>query len=612
MADEDSEEDYVASENGESSPSSGHGEPHISPAGQSRKTPHQPKSNQKPAKGYLSKDYRDLLNNDIEDFRARAQSSELQRSLIGASEWTTREKDAFFQCLASSGPNDLKALVWAVRTKSEQEIRVYLLLLQAGVNAQTSKESSLQMRSAFVYDQVPGAAEISLEGEHALGLAADALAAHVEKHIHQQQHEKHGDDWLVDAEVAEDMDLLYEQIMSETEVSTQDSAEADEGGSVNLPSRAVLHADSNILLRPSALLQLSRDIFMNNGEDDDLNWHHVDSISPDSTEPALFRSTLEDLRNTVVSITRRIVQTTIFQATSRLRAEDASRKDWSPLAAIREVDVRTAVDLLNIPRDNRTYWAGTARRCRIGVFSDSKKYADGRPSTKSGHRLTYEEVEKELGLHSAENTAAFTKFETESLDEGDIDDLMDDSDLFTDEEITTSKTESHPETGGQTSPVAPKRRKRAMSPSAFLRAETSHLEAVDVAASTREEMRLWGVIRHDPPEHIATDHQPPAGLSHGSALDSHVDWRARLDYESEWEQVSGTPAAKRFKNMNAMGEAGKARRKILAGMVDRRLQMTNEHHGSETDATNDEMNDADDDDYKADMKPAVLSMDSDS
>ncbi|CZT19747.1 uncharacterized protein RCC_05602 [Ramularia collo-cygni] len=607
MADDSSEDDYIASGEDEYSSSPSENAPPNAPSAQYRRTHPYPKPNQKPIRGYLSKAYRDLLNTEIEDVNARNRKPGLDASHVGASRWTSREKDALFQCLASRSPDDLPALGRAVCTKSEPEIRAYLLLLQAGVISQDSKQVNLQKKNVPLHEEIPAAAEISPEGEHVLDLAADALAVHVEKHIHQQQRDRFGDEWLVDADVAERMDVLQDQNRPDADINAIGLPEADGMGSGAAHSGTVSHATFESILRPSAFLQLSRNLYMNNSEDDNLNWHHVDSMSTDPMEPALFRTALEDFRQITVSITRRIVQATIFQATSRLRAEDASRKDWSPLGAIREVDVRTAVDFLHMPCDSKRYWATAARRCRVGVFSDSKKYADGRPSTKSGHLLTYEEVESELGLPRPKDSGLRKDSDTDILDEDDFLD-MDDSDLFTEEEHAVSSDELPQESEGPAPTKITRKRKRALSPRSSLRAETTHLNAIDEAASMRDEKRLWELLRLDPPEHISRDRETHLSLNNAKPrAEIGANWRRHLDYEAEWEQIGGVPAAKRFKCMNALGQAGRTRRETLSNILRRRLETTCGQDGKSHDAVNHGRHDDDGDGSEAGLGTVALS-----
>lgn len=600
MAEDESEDDFVASEIGEESSD-------LSQSGTQTvySTQHQSKSNGRTVKGYLSNEYRNLLNIEIEGVRSRCQSTELESSQIGASKWTSGEKEALFRCLASRGPDDLPALIRAIRTKSEQEIRVYLLLLQDGVIAQEVKPVKLPKQGGFMYSDIPAAAEISSEGERTFGLAADALAVHVEKYISQLESEKFGDDWLINEDMAERMELL-QQSEPEAALDANGSAEAVEDDSKDTREYQALDADIATLLCPSHFLQLSRSVFMNNGEDDDLNWQRVVSVSAGSSEPALFRTALEDFRNITVSITRRLVQATIFQATSRLRAEDSSRKDWSPLGAIREVDVRTAVDLLNLSRDSKDFWATAARRCRVDVYSDSNKFADGRPCAKSGYLLTHDEVETELGCQDVKDSAQCQDFESHTVDEDEIDVTMEESDMFTEEDAVDSAEDVRLDQGQRV--IQARKQKRAMSPNSYLRGETSRVEALDKVASVQEESRLWELLRLDLPEHIAIDRQihPSQLAAKPLVMSTGTNWRTHVEYEAEWEQATGMPTAKRFKHMEAEGKAGRSKREALLTTVQSRLDMEHGDDGSKDDTAMDAVTNGTDDE---DKKPAASFVD---
>lgn len=605
MAEDDSEDEYIGSESDESPEVSEQNAREVGsrPAQESKST------KQPSRKGFLSNEYRDLLNLEIEGVNARGQTTQLGSSQIGASIWTSREKEAFFRRLATCGPDDLPALRRAVHSKGEQEVRAYLLLLQDRAATHEPPQTKNQKHIAFSHADIPAAAEISLECEHILDLTADALAAHVEKHTSQQEYDRFGDDWLIDEDRAERMDILQEQTQPEPDLNVNGPTEADEA--LDSPT---LEFDGATLLCPSSFLQLSRNIFMNNCENDDLNWHHIESISAHSAEPALFFTALNDFRNMAINITRRLVQATLFQATSRLRAEDSSRKDWTPLGAIREVDVRAAIDILNLPNDSKTYWATVARRCRVGVYSDSRKFEDGRPSTRSGHRLTYDEVESELGSQRAEGKTRLWQPEADKVDEDHVDDIMDDSDLFTEDDNVGSSPGSSLEQDSQAASKASKKRKRALSVDSLLRADKTFLEALDKASSATEERRLWEMLRLEPPEHITMDQKNPADRHATMAFgDTPVHWRSDLHYEAEWEQPDGMPTTACFKNMDVEGKAGRKNREVAFEKVRRQLEV---ERGPDlgNDVANlrtfDDGNHANDDDGETAEKPATLTVDS--
>ncbi|KAK4632116.1 hypothetical protein CLAFUW4_02989 [Fulvia fulva] len=277
-----------------------------------------PKSRRREIKQNLSRAYRDLLNADIEDARRRSSGKavSLDSSQIGRSYWTAHEKDCLFRRIERTGLRDLKDLNQAVPTKSDAEIKAYLLLLDESLSSSATYGTSTEQLDM---SDVPAASE-----------------------------------------VPSDLDNL----------------------------------------------------FMNNGEDEEQNWHHLDALSTDIDGPAMFRSALTDLHDLAIGLTRRLVQVVIFQAMSRLRAEDSIRKDWTPSANIRDADVHSALDLLNMPRSGERYWASCARRCRVDVYSEQRR------------RILHAELQRRLG----EDIALPLKPEDElaSEEEQDIEEDLDD------------------------------------------------------------------------------------------------------------------------------------------------------------------------------------------
>ena len=87
-------------------------------------------------KSDILRSYRDLLNSSILEVLEPIENSgsdALPPSQIGTSFWTSKEKDRLFAAIQSHGPGNLQALALAVNTKSEPEIKSYILLLQEGV-----------------------------------------------------------------------------------------------------------------------------------------------------------------------------------------------------------------------------------------------------------------------------------------------------------------------------------------------------------------------------------------------------------------------------------------------------------------------------------------------
>ncbi|KAF7195325.1 hypothetical protein HII31_03217 [Pseudocercospora fuligena] len=367
---------------------------------------------------------------------------------------------------------------------------------------------------------------------------------------------KYGDDFLVNEDIADLNEVLYEQQEAGAEIGEDESYGTDDPDSVSKPSPPITaKSDQASLFRLPVLLQLMRNVFMNNGEQDHLNWHHIQPVLEDSSEPAIYKSALEDLNTIVGNLIRRLVQATIFQTMTRLRAGDSSRSDWTPLAAIREVDVHQAVYLLNMKPNWHHYWADAVERNHLAVYSDSKKYQDGRPGKKFGYRLTSGEVRKELVGEFHETPDHSDHEDVDDLEE-DIADVMEDSDVFTDDGVPSDHSSETANSDSEAGPSRPggRKRKRALTPRAFARSEDKYLEVMDQHHSMQEEVRLWRSLGLDPPQELSDPKPndlegPRARLEPSKAK----PWRDTIDYCNDWELGFGVPKESEFLDMDREG-----------------------------------------------------------
>jgi hypothetical protein len=532
----------------------------------------------------LTKEYREMLNKMIEDVHLGdvELNAPLDSSQIGASFWTAGEKERLFQALNRRGLYDLPSLCRAVRTKSIYEIQNYLSLLQQGCE---DVSNSVTTKKDFSLSDIPAAVEISEECQSALDTVADVLSARVEKSEASAARTQFGDDWLIDEGLAEKEEREYEEhTASNSEAIAQDDGSGDDVSKP--PSTDSTHLAR--LLRPIAFLELSRNIFMNHGEQECLNWHHVERIAGEPESPAIYRSAYDNLQDITVSLTRRLVQAVIFQAMTRLRTGDSSRSDWTPLAAVREIDVQSAVNLLGMKKDSRRYWVAVPKRYHLGVYTDSKHYKDGRPGTKSGCRLTDAEVEAELGLSTSKDLHGR---EEEILDvfEEDVDEVLSDDDLFTDGDVSEMEMQP-PDTvpGKSRSGSSRMKRKRPASPEELAREEGRYLECLDRAASAQEEDQLWKMVRVERSGVQGTPGTMPPRVEVRVAHPTQPsgDLRDLVYYEGDWEQSYGCPSAASFDEMEIRGQGGRKRRRILARKVAERLRLAHEREKSQSSDSN--------------------------
>ncbi|KJX97899.1 hypothetical protein TI39_contig453g00027 [Zymoseptoria brevis] len=486
-------------------------------------------------KARLKKGYRDLLNTTIQELSPfTSPAPAFVTSQLGHVVWSSVEKQALFHQLSLKGAADLPALQKAVGSKNELQIRSYLLLLQEGHKASSLATSS---RAEKQHVDPSSAFEISEDGEHTLNDAAHALAAQVNSHEEDQEQQRYGEQWLIDEDVAVEMDVHYQQYSKSADSLEQELGETGCDDDAKSPLDS-LHTGDPHLLRPSSFLQLSRSLFMNNFEDTEMNWHHLENISTDVNQPAVYKSAFAELQNLTINITRRLVQATVFQAMSRLRAEDSSRKDWTPSAAVRQMDVRAAMQILNLP-SSKTYWATAARRCKVQVYSESKKYQDGRPSTKNGRLLTYDEVEQEMGMPPIKGVKSSRRkaHEDSESERSDAED-----DMYTSEgsDNGSNTSDGIQEVTGEQNGGTSRKRARALSPESAAVSEDRRLEQLDRLASAEEEQRIWELLglhaRDDLPKRKP---KPPTAASSNMKVLEDRDvpgWREKLQYEAEWER----------------------------------------------------------------------------
>ncbi|KAK5734182.1 hypothetical protein LTR17_009165 [Elasticomyces elasticus] len=545
--------------------------------------------------------YRELLNQVIS--HAAGQFSEaidvLPPSQIGASYWSSTEKEAFFKALERCDSGNLPKLSRAVGTKSKAETHVYLRILQDGV---LEAGQIAQTKDTFSFAGVPAAFEVPKTCEAALNNAAADLAHKVEKLVTRQEEAKHGDGWLINEDLAA---LIEVHLQSAEEIGEEPEADGERSSEEQQEAPNPLFPSAQLLC-PEAFLQLSRNVFLNAPPESGDNWRDLLEEGSGLSGPAIFRTAFDDFHNLAVSFTRRLVQATLFQAHSRLRASDASRTNWTPVAEVKSFDVSTAAEMLNLRTDWWGYWAKVPRRCGLEVYADIKKYVDGRPGTKNGVKLAYDEVETEMGLrqelHSTEDDSGRPQFmKKEELAEHDFDsdDFTEISDVGSQANSPHSASEveggeyaNDSESGDSIKEESqpPRKRRRALSPTAFARLGDSHLEAMDVRAGAQETARLWKMLGKDRGEpDIGDPPQPPSMPREQQDDDTlHVDWRANVNFESLWEHNDEAVSASAFVKMEERGRTGREKRMRFAEKSLRRPLESAAETDADTDREDDE------------------------
>lgn len=490
------------------------------------------------------KAYLDLLDETVKDSVVYAaygssNAAPLGESRIGANVWTQSEKEQFFSALARYGRDNLPQIAGSVGTKSEVEARLYLLKLEIGL------ENGFERRRAEKHispSDVPAACEVDEECERALEIAANIAATNDEYRGARSERKKHGDFWLIGEGAGASIDALLEEPL--------DGKRNAEG--VDARACSVPLTPSTVFFDVNMLLQLSRDLFMNGPPDSHWNYRTADPNNalasetessskgelvnglnpPFPSEPAIYHSALIHLQDIVRNVTQKLVHATLLQATSRLRAKN----DSSPASVVVANDVHVAMDVLGLNLDWKAYWAKLPRRSGLEVYSESVKYREGRTGTKNGVKLTYNEVEAELGLLKRPEQSdwkgkvlpdwpnAEDESEDDTVSGHDTDE--EDSDVSSDGIIDVTREKER------------RKRKRALSPDGFARAEERYMTVLDQKTDRVEDDHLRELLGMDvrrAGQDAEGDLPERPKLKKRSRGETRMDWKDEVDPVVAWE-----------------------------------------------------------------------------
>lgn len=430
----------------------------------------------------------------------------------GAVIWTAEEKELLFNTLDRKGKDGIRHAAATIGTKSEVEIADYLRLIQRSLEARHILEEKLEL---IIMSDIPSALEVSRECCAELDRYAQYLVIQEDVDTEKECRAIYADNGLICAPQAKSL------------------VEKD----VNPPLRGSIHLAANLLNVPG-WTQLSTQVFMNFGglkaED---SWDEI--VKSKKESPGLYGDALMDFYALTMSITRRLVQSTMFFAMARLRSLSGIGR--ARRNAIRKRDVRAAVDVLNMRHDRRGFFVDAARRNHLVILDDENESP-----------MSYEEAEEILGREDEdENSDAEQKdtaSESENAEEGEEEEEeeQDDDDEEEDEVPNTDSALSQPnqEPSNHQQPDNPQPPKLSWD-EIPLDAEEEHADLVDVEISRAEESKLWSILDTPVPRHLnipivpadedkkdATG-KPPCQRKLKEEL---VDWRDRTLYRSEWEE----------------------------------------------------------------------------
>ena len=429
--------------------------------------------------------YRELLNhaicrtvNKVDGYNAPP----LAASHMGCSIWSAREKESLYYALDRKGVDDVQALSIAIKTKSPPEIRAYILFLQSEL---VKRNRSLEHHRLLEYSELPAAFEIGPRCETVLNQAADVLA---ERQFHY--------------ELKEEKDLFGAWfIIDRQAVFLSDDLTLDEDRIQNMPKQL---QSAIKLLKVETLVDLSDQIFMNPNYIGKIREKHAkDHITPSITTMAVL-----DFQTLVISLTKRLVQSSLYFAMSRLRAVESASSGVK--RRVRKQDVDAALDVLGMKSFDHDYWPGVARKYSLEVYDEvpSKKHARV--------RYTYSQAEQMLKsahwdqLPSTEDEAADPESDPSRHESYGQVVVTDDDLAFFSDSSTNTNNASH----------------------------TAFANALDIRASRNEETRLLGLLCDDRTPIVKEEEKefPKAPKRKRKSKEDLVDWRDWVGYKSEWER----------------------------------------------------------------------------
>ena len=280
--------------------------------------------------------------------------------------WTSKEKDIFYQMLSRKGRHRVREIANAIGSKTELEVADYLQLLERGLRWQQLRGQE-PVQGAVLLGDIEAAVEISEKCCESLEDYAAVLRFRESYEEDVPGKRKHMDKWIVTGANAE----RIEEAAMKSESPTD-------------PIRGSITYPPAILFKLSEWVFFSERFFMNaTGARDADNWTR---ISHDDESPALTAEAFADFYALAVSITRRLVQSVLFMAMSRIQNSTMA----NPSRQVRVRDVAAALDVHNMPHGHFDFWPGLARRCSLDVadFVGDYKY--------NARLLDYEEVERVL------------------------------------------------------------------------------------------------------------------------------------------------------------------------------------------------------------------------
>ncbi len=346
------------------------------------------------------------------------------------------------------------------------------------------------------------------------------------------------------------------------------------------------------LFRLASWLELSERLFMNAGSPRlDQNWHNVAS---EGGQPAVTYAAFSDFHDLALSITRRLMQTAIFLAKSRIQSTKGNGYNAKPL--VKQQDVLASLEILGMTGSLSDWLVGVARRNNLRVIRGSHDRGSSRSQV-----LSYDEVEKDISKrksrrkgrrsvsvasissvtsdvsiasvedHEAAVASGGTTIKEkdgprawgtlpsapvqEDAHMGDLDSDMDAGDDDEIHEVEGDDSEAD-EYGGLSFHPSTSRQKRRQ---AYLEyQQDAYMEELDRLKGEEEERRLWQTLAHDPSTTIKGEIDDELGIQPKTLRKTREDlgdWQST--FYAEWEAFAEQVPDQSF---HATGKRRKRRR----------------------------------------------------
>lgn len=480
----------------------------------------------KDLKSSYSDDYRKLFNSTVLEISSNKslETNKLKESQIGVTLWSPREKGQFFCSLARRGRQDIRGIAIDIGSKSESEVYVYSDLLRKAAADQQLYEPT---KNILDTSKMEAAHEVGEDCCAALNVAAEALSGLQQIEEERSERKRH-----------KDLAILTPRIARWVERGMVGPEESKDEVTQQIPAASLLNLMN--------FLAVSKRYFMNSVVAEN-NWRSYSARKNES--PSIMYTAFSDFHALSISITQRLVQSSLLLAMSRRR----TLRHYTPHTYVRRRDVIAALNVLGMKIDARSFWARAARRCKLRVYDKV------RHRQVSGKRYSYIEVERILSdnmIRSSSSPEMTAEDASSSMSRqggpllkssASISERWVSSDLVSIEVGGSGALSNGGDLSATPSDFA---NRQDYKPERRDQVQDAYAENLDQEASRDEERHLWKMLGEDPSEKVEPGlvELPKAPISTRKDKDELVDWRDWVDYAGDWETHETLASESSFTN----------------------------------------------------------------